>query len=111
MAGEAFTLQAQVGPVEILLPGPQCCSVPDVLRPVALAAVEGGMSPLEEVAGLVMLEAAHPGITPPDQVELLAVMLDMAGAAVAVLGPRVQAAAGGDPIAHPVVRILATNIT
>jgi len=105
VAGETVRRKAQVGPVEVLLPGSQCRSVPDVLRPVALAAVEGGVGALEEVAGLVVLEAAHPGITPPDQVELLAVMLDMAGAAVAVLGPRVQAAAGGDPIAQRLVTL------
>jgi hypothetical protein len=67
---------------------------------MASRAGQAGMSPLQGMPGLPVIEGGLPLFSPVDEREVAPVMLDVAALAFAVVGPRVQAASGRDAVAQ-----------
>jgi hypothetical protein len=63
---------------------------------VALLAGDLRVLARERLPGLGVVEGPAPGLAPPDELVLEALVLDVAGLAVTVLRARVQPLAGGD---------------
>ncbi len=99
--------QAQVGAGQVHSGRGQALSLPVQTGLVAVLADETGMPPLERMAGLAVVEGLAARLAPPDQLELRALVLDVAGLAVPVLGPGVKAAPSVDPLAERPVTVQA----
>lgn len=96
MTTHAGARKAEIRPVRIqLLPGPdrQASKEP---RLMAATAIQGGVFPLESIAGKRMIEGAFT-VLPVDQLEVTALMFHVAVLAAQVFRSAVQALAG-DPL-------------
>ena len=96
VAGGAGGREPEEGPVEVDAGGAQA-GIRDVPGPVAVAAAGARVRPPERPAGQTVVEGVATALAPEDQLEVAAVVLDVAGLAAPVVGPRVEPLAGGDP--------------
>jgi len=109
VATQAGRSQAHVGAEEILLLSAEQVRSADQLRLVAATAGESDVGPLEDEAGLAMIEGLGPPLTPEDELEPLAVVLDVAALTRSIVTPGVKAFPGVDLLAQERVALQAAG--
>lgn len=99
--------QAQVGASQV--DACRCELLSLLVQPglVAVLADEASVPAFEVVSGLTVVEGRAARLAPPDQLELRALMLDVAGLAVLVLRSSMKAPSAADPIAEGPVAVQA----
>src|SRR3990172_5349176 len=95
VAGRARGREAEVGPGVIDPLGGEGLPLVEESRLVAVPAGELCVPALKRVTRLAVVEGLSSGLAPPDQLVLLALVLDVAGLAVAVFRPGMQPLSGG----------------
>jgi hypothetical protein len=92
VTGQALGAKAQKGPHGILALVTQLSRIEHVVGAMTLAALERLVSALESMAGQFMIESGLPFVSPPDELELQSVMIDVTGLAIGILGPGMKTA-------------------
>ena len=100
VARQAFGPQAQKRPSQILAFQPQAVRVAIELGAMTVPAAEIGMPALELVPRQSVLEHLLPLLSPPDELKLPPVMVDMAGLAVGVLRSGMEPSTRHDPLSE-----------
>jgi hypothetical protein len=92
VTGQTLRPKAEKGPHGILAVANQLSRIEQVLGAMTLTALQRLMSPLESMAGQLVIEGGLPLVTPPDEFELQSVMIDVTGFAIGILGPGMKTA-------------------
>ena len=98
VAGGAARLESEKGTIELDPLGEERRRVGDRLFAMAGAALERRVGALQGVAGERVVERFLAGLAPVDELEVAALMLDVAALALAVVRTGVEALAGGDAL-------------
>jgi len=100
VAGHATRLEPEIGPIESLAPGTQPGRVRNVRSLMTAATVDPRVCALQHVSGFAMCEPARALLAPPDQLELRAVVLDVALPAILIVMPRMESLPAVDSVSQ-----------
>jgi len=103
VAGGAGGVEPQIRAIRVEAFGLQPCGLAIALAMMAVVAPELAVAAREGPAGHAVVEAAAPLRAPEHELELLALVLHVAGATVPVVRACVQPGTGGDPVVQNAV--------